>query len=122
MPDNTVKSEANSEIEHGALVTPPHGRGKIRRGSKPGNTPGPGRPPNEFRDRMRSLTSRDDVEAYLERCINGEFGPKFFLDALRYTSDRGYGKPTQAVELTGAEGGPLDVTVTRRIVRPSADG
>jgi hypothetical protein len=32
--------------------------------------------------------------------------------------DRGYGKPRQAVEHTGAEGGPLAVVVTHRIIDP----
>jgi hypothetical protein len=74
------------------------------RGPKPGTG---GRPPIEFRDRMREMASRDDVQSYLEKCIAGEFGPVFYFKALEYASDRGYGKSTQAVELTGAEGAPL---------------
>jgi hypothetical protein len=30
--------------------------------------------------------------------------------------------PKQRAELTGPEGGPLEVTVTRRIIRPDANG
>jgi hypothetical protein len=91
----------------------------------PGNSGGKkgrsGRPPDEFRDRLRAMASADDVEAYLSRCLHGEFGPKFFLSALTYASDRGYGKPKQPLEHAGEDGGPIAVKVTRTIVRPGDD-
>lgn len=42
-----------SEIAAGALVVPSHGRGLIRRGSRPGGLPGAGAPPSELRARLR---------------------------------------------------------------------
>lgn len=104
----------------GELVPGPRG-GKLRHGSKKGNTPGTGRPPDEFKQRMRELTTRKDVETYLERCLKGEFGPKFFLSAWREMRDSGYGKPVQAHEVSGADGAPIEVAVTHRIVDASAD-
>ena len=35
--------------------------------------------------------------------------------------DRGFGKPPQAVELTGADGGPIEVTRIERVVVDPAD-
>jgi hypothetical protein len=59
---------------------------------------------------MRELASREKVAAYLDQCLEGEHGPLFFLKALQYVTDHGYGKPTQAVELSGkVEGGVLMV-------------
>lgn len=93
------KTKPNSGENSGTIetVTQPHG-GALRVGN-PGNKGG--RPPNEFRDRMAALTTRDDVEAYLERCLKGEFGPKFFLSALSHATDRGYGKAAQPLQHSG---------------------
>jgi hypothetical protein len=66
------------------------------RGPKPGTG---GRPPNEFRDRMRELANLQEVEAYTLKCLNGEFGPRFHLEARKWVAERGYGKPTQALEV-----------------------
>lgn len=79
--------------------------GKLRKGGT--NRGGTGRPPNEFKERMQGLATGAKVEAYLKRCLAGDFGPKFFLQALTYVSDRGYGRPSQSVEVTGADGAPL---------------
>jgi hypothetical protein len=79
------------------MRTAPNG-GKLKTGNA-GNKGGHGRPPNEFRDRMRALASREDVEAFLEKCATGEFGPMFHLKALEFAANRGYGKPTQPHEV-----------------------
>lgn len=82
--------------------------GTLRNGGT--NKGGTGRPPNEFKERMRALVSREDVEAYTERCLSGEFGPKFHLAALAYATDRGYGKAAQP--LVGEDGvSPLKMIV-----------
>jgi hypothetical protein len=83
------------------------GRGRLantgRAPGNPGNSGGKkgrsGRPPNEFREAMRELTNRAKARKYLEQCIDGKFGPKFFLAALHYATDHGYGRPTQTVDL-----------------------
>ena len=71
--------------------------GTLRRGN-PGNNGG--RPSNEFKNKMRQLASLESAEDYLERCIKGEFGPKFFLAAYKYVTEQGYGKATAFVEQT----------------------
>ena len=74
--------------------------GTLRRGN-PGNNGG--RPSNDFKDKMRELASLESAEEYLERCIKGEFGPKFFLAAYQYVTEQGYGKATAFVEQTNKE-------------------
>lgn len=58
---------------------------------------------------MREITSQKNVEAYLRKCLRGDFGPKFFLAALNYTTDRGYGKAAQPMEHSGPNGKPIEV-------------
>ena len=77
------------------------------RGPKPGTG---GRPPDEFRDLMRSLVNRQEAIKYLRACIDGEYGPKFHVAAMQYATDRGYGKAQQHLEMSGkVEGGVLVV-------------
>jgi hypothetical protein len=45
--------EKSAGKSDGELRVPKHGRGRLRTGSKPGNTAGPGRPPSVLRERMR---------------------------------------------------------------------
>ena len=85
-------------VKSPVLVAQPHG-GAIRTGGNPGNRGG-GRPPNLFKQKMRELASLESAEEYLERCITGEFGPKFFLAAYQYVTEQGYGKATAFVEQT----------------------
>jgi len=107
MPEN------NPGDNPGELRDGPNG-GKLRTG---GVNPRAGRPPNEFKERMRTLVSREDVESYFERCLMGEFGPKFHIAALREASDRGYGKAAQPI--VGEDGGALKANVTLRLVKAS---
>jgi hypothetical protein len=95
MPPNKSKN-SGPKSGNGELVDGPRG-GKLRRGSKPGNTPGTGRPPDEFKRRMREIATQQEVEEYFDRCIKGKFGPAFHLKALEHAADRGYGRPTQSV-------------------------
>ena len=74
--------------------------GTLRRGN-PGNDGG--RRTNEFKERMHELVCSEDVDAYLKRCLNGEFGPRFFLAALEFATERAYGKATVHVEQTVRE-------------------
>jgi hypothetical protein len=77
------------------------------RGPKPGTG---GRPPDEFRQLMREMVNRKKALGFLERCIDGEFGPRFHVQAVQYATDRAYGKASQPVEMSGRlEGGVLRV-------------
>ena len=71
--------------------------GTLRRGNPGSNG---GRRSNDFKNKMRELASLASAEEYLERCIKGEFGPKFFLAAFQYVTEQGYGKATAFVEQT----------------------
>ena len=56
---------SNANVAPGTLVKPSHGRGMIRRGSRPGEVvPGIGRPPSAIRERLRG--SFDERVAVLE--------------------------------------------------------
>ena len=56
---------SDASVAPGTLVVPKHGRGMIRRGSRPGAVvPGIGRPPSAIRERLRG--SFDERVAVLE--------------------------------------------------------
>lgn len=100
-------SEPENPVEN-----PVQGMREGRNGGKlkTGGTTCGGRPPNEFKAAMRALADREDIRAYTERCLKGEFGPKFHMHALAYVTDRGYGKAAQPV--VGADGeSPLKMIV-----------
>jgi hypothetical protein len=78
----------------GELRDGPRG-GKLRNGGT--NKGGTGRPPNEFMMQMRQLATLPEAEAYTQRCILGEFGPKFHIEARKWAADRGYGKAAQSI-------------------------
>lgn len=84
-------------VKPGELVDGPRG-GKLRKGSAPGtNRGGTGRPPSDFMLNMRALATLPEAEAYTQRCILGEFGPKFHIEARKWAADRGYGKAAQSI-------------------------
>lgn len=66
---------------------------------------------------MREMASSDEVLTYLQACLKGKHGPKIAVAAHRHITERGYGKVAQPVELTGEEGGAIEIEITRRIVR-----
>ena len=60
---------------------------------------------------LRELAQQDGLEAYnniVEIMRNGE-SDKIQLAAAQEILNRGYGRPMQAVEITGEEGAPLPV-------------
>lgn len=120
-PQKRTKDRVKNPAKNPDRVVPSKGGAGVVPGN-PGNSGGKkgrsGRPPDEFRDRMQAAASEDAAADYLDRCLAGEFGPKVFLQALAYATDRGYGRPTQPVEHAGKDGAPIDVRVTRIIVRP----
>lgn len=105
-PENTSErsmpprkdTKKNTDAVSDPFPTIPGGRGgRIRTGGNPGNKGGPGRPPNEFMMHMRQLANLQEAEAYTRRCILGDFGPKFHLEARKWVTDRGYGKAAQSI-------------------------
>ena len=55
------------------------------------------------------------AEKLVEQAIDGE------MEAIKEVSNRLDGKPAQAMELTGQEGGPLQIEI-RKLFRPVVDG
>lgn len=93
------------------------GRGGIR--------PGSGRPKGKRSAKtleIEALAKRyagDALRALQHIATKGESeGAR--VSAATALLDRGYGKPRQALEHTGAEGGPLLVSVTHEVIDPSA--
>jgi hypothetical protein len=69
--------------------------------SRRGRGPAPGtggRPPDEFKARMRELATLPEVERELERVLKSQLS-RDWLGALKFVSEHGYGKPNQPVEL-----------------------
>ena len=67
-----------------------------RRGSgKKGRS---GRLPDEFKQLLASLASREETIKALEQILSDPSHPQF-MQALKFTADRGYGPPKQAVEV-----------------------
>lgn len=111
----------SSEPENSATDSVPtrdSNGGKLKSGN-PGNKGG-GRTPEEFKRKMAKLASSKPALAYLDQCVRGEFGPKFAIQAQKYASERGYGRPVQALEVTGADGAPLRTEIV--FVDPPAEG
>jgi hypothetical protein len=85
-----------------ALVEQPHG-GALLSGGVPGNKGGTGRPPDEFKARMRELVTRAEVEQELETVLGTRDHPQW-LGALKYATEHGYGKPKESLEVSGKIG------------------
>ena len=90
----------------GKLVPQPHG-GAIQQG---GTNPGGGRPPDEFKALCRQLISRKETFVIAKMILDDpkEF-PTLYIGALKWATEHGYGKPKESVELTGKDGGPIQV-------------
>ena len=58
-----------------------------------------GRPTDEFLASMRSLASSEEVLTALSAILSNKDHPAF-MKAFAYVADRGYGRPTQPVEMT----------------------
>ena len=102
----------------GDLVVPEHGRGRIRRGSRKGNTPGPGRPPSEIRARMRgSLVERLHIAE--EIADDPKTSPADRMRALDFLAK--YGMGTRS-EVTGEDGQAVQVAhMAVHFIKPSEE-
>jgi hypothetical protein len=89
----------------------PNAKGGRLRTGNPGNKGGPGRTPDWFKQEMRALVTRQETLAAITRILDDEKHPAF-IPAFKAAAEYGYGKATQSVEVTGAEGGPVVVRQT----------
>ena len=85
--------------------------------AKGGPRPGSGRPPDWFKKRMQGIASRKEAIKFVEDVVlgkevdefitpNGECIPHRAKAEVRFkvwadTADRGFGRATQAIEMTG---------------------
>ena len=103
--DNSEKETQNQPQKF--MVSPRSGAICPTGGVK-GNRGG-GRPPDEFRRKMRELASNPQWEVFLQECCDGVHGPLMSMKALEWLADRGYGKATQPI--SGEDGAPLTVII-----------
>ena len=105
------KSVEKSGVKSGVpLVPQPHG-GALRRGSEKGNTPGSGRPRDEWKAALAAMASSDDTLAHVRAVLADPLHPHWFR-ALEFAAERGFGKEVAPVEQSGE--------VTIRVVRDDA--
>ena len=64
-----------------------------------------GRPPNEFKAQLAALASREETIRALAAILEDPNHPHF-IQALKFAADRGYGRPTQPLEV-----GPAHPTI-----------
>lgn len=88
----------------------PHG-GPFKPGDKRINRtiPGPGRPPDKFREEMRSLASWGAKTVRIKQVMADENHPLFAF-AWKHATEQGYGRPAQSLDVTSG-GEPLKQSV-----------
>lgn len=93
------KKSAIKSIPSAPAVTITKTGGVLRRGSKKGNTPGTGRPPDKFKELCRKLAC--DGAELLPTILRDTNHPAY-MSALKWASEHGYGKPkeTMAIEVS----------------------
>jgi len=76
-------------------LIPGKGRGPAK------GAPNAGRPPDEWRERLRAMASRDEVLEHVNNVLTAGPEHPYFDRALQYVTDHGYGRPKQELEHTG---------------------
>ncbi|MFN7135391.1 MAG: hypothetical protein ACK4N5_25175 [Myxococcales bacterium] len=83
----------------------------------------PGGRPKGFAERIREATrDGEDLLDFALAMLHGKSygeskqppGMQFRVEAWKWLAERAFGKPVQGIELTGAEGGPLEVEATKK--------
>jgi len=88
-------------------IRQPKGKGALYAGGVPGNKGG-GRPLDAFKAMCQRLASREETERAVDRILRNQNHPAF-MGALKWATEHGYGQPRAAIELTGKNGGPIEV-------------
>lgn len=78
-----------------ANLIPGKGRGPAK------GQPNAGRPPDEWRERLRAMASRDEVLNHVSEVLLAGPDHPYFDRALQYATDHGYGRPKQDIGLSG---------------------
>lgn len=96
---------------------------KTKRG---GARPGAGRPKGRKSSKTLEIEAKaklyagDALQALVDVAQNSE-NDSARVSAAQAILDRGYGKPRQALEHTGEDGGPVAIDVTHRVLDASAE-
>lgn len=104
--DKSKSAAKSADKGKPALVAQPHG-GALLASGKPGNAGGSGRPPDEFKARLRELVTQADKAGHLEAVLSDPDHPQW-LAALKFATEYGYGKPPQSVAISAEV--PREVT------------
>ena len=105
MSDPTASKAA--EIPSAIPTRPGKYGGRLRTGNPGG---GGGRPRDAFKQLCRELASGEQTVENV-RAILGDPKHQLFLGALKWATEHGYGKATEKVELSGADGGPIQQVI-----------
>src|SRR4051812_34750280 len=85
-----------------------------RRGRGPAKgAPNAGRPPDEYKARLRELVGKIEVEQRLEDMLEAK-DDRAFLEAYKYCSDKAYGRAPTVIE-GGDERKPLTIRLVREV-------
>lgn len=79
-----------------------------------------GRPPDEFKALCRELASNAETVKEVREILKDKHHPAY-LGALKWAADRGYGLPSQPVDVTTA-GKPLRFTLALGPLNGDSDG
>jgi hypothetical protein len=114
--DNPVAAD-DSDVEKPATKGVPFQKGHDPRRNT--TKAGPGRPRNEFRERIRDLLNSDKVKQAVQKVIENPDHPQFTALYSKLLV-QAHGNPAQQVEHTGEEGGPIEIAVTHEVIDPLA--
>lgn len=90
---NKSRSKSRQPIPqpHGGAIIPGMGKGPAK------GAPNAGRPPDAFKELCRELATGEKTVAQLRLILKSKKDPQF-MQALRWASEHGYGKPAQPLE------------------------
>ena len=78
---------------------------------KPGTSPNPGGRPKSLSSLVREQTKDgQELVRFMLGVLRGRKQPvRLRMEAAAWLADRGFGKALQQMELTGADGGPMEI-------------
>lgn len=108
-------------------ATPEKESSKINPSRRGGARPGAGRP--KGRKNRRTLEIEAAAKKYANDALKAlvEVAKTGSTEGARVSAavallDRGYGRPRQALEHTGEQGGPLQIAITHEVIDPPSAG
>lgn len=102
MDKSRPKSRPKQKVGRGKPI-PGVKQGKLIAGQGNGprkGAPNAGRPPDEWRERLRAMASRDEVLEHVNSVLLAGPEHPFFDRALQYVTEHGYGKAAASLDVT----------------------